>query len=204
MKNKWNQYKKYLNNKNTDVINKKEININNNSFNYLSNNEISQFNAYSYIQLSKLIKYNNDKNNYSNKNLMINKEIIFFLWSLMILSLVNPILNEKILSDNRKLSSIQTIKLKVYNSKMLQIINPGYIPNRVYINGIKSSINKKGYININSDLPINDITLEWEEKIERYIKLFKDINSIIEVDFVNFDMTRVTSTSSMFYNCFDL
>ena len=204
MKDKWNQYKEYLNNKNTDVKNKNAININNNSFNFLSNKKLNQFNVYSYIPLFRIIKYNNNKKNYNNKNLIIKKEVIFLLWSLMILSLVNPVLNDKIFSDNRKLSSIQTIKLKVNNDRYLQIINPGYIPNRIYVNGIESSITKNGYISIKSDLSINDITLEWEEKLEKYIELFKEIDSLIEVDFVNFDMTGVTSTSSMFNNCFNL
>ena len=204
MKNKWKQYKEYLN-----INNKTEININN-SFHHLSNKKLNESNIYSYIHLFKLIKNNNDKKdyndkknyNYNNKNLILNKEIILFLlYYFVIISLVNPILNEKIIYNKRKLSSMQIIKLKAYNDEYYKIINSRYIPNRIYIDGIESSITKNGYINTNNDLPINEIILEWEEKEEQYTGLFFNVDRIIEIDFVNFDMTGVTSISNMFKDC---
>ena len=63
-----------------------------------------------------------------------------------------------------------------------------------------SEIDKSRYMKI--DLPgINNITLEWDENKKKYTKLFKNIESLIEVTFTNFDTTEVTAISNMFINC---
>ena len=204
--------KKYLNNEKLYINNRHEMNINNS---FKSNNMYKHLNlikTYLYLKvkkLFKLIRYNTYKYNSKNENLIKNNKIIFFilLWKYILISLINPILTEEISDNNRKLEVVQSINIKVKKigtSEKLKIINSDYIPNKVYINGVISSIDNEGYVNIKDNLPDYNITLEWNEKKEKYTKLFRNIESLIEVDFTNFDSSRVTSISNIFNNCKNL
>ena len=209
MKKKYDEYKDYLNKENIDINNKNKTNINNSS-KAISNkmliylNNILYINRKIYLKIFMLIKYNNHKNNMINKTLKINNDLLFLLWNFIIVILVYPIVNEKVFNNNRKLESIQSLSIIVTNGTKLKIINSDYIPNNIYINGVNSFIEDEGYVNIISDSLLNNVILEWNEKREKYTKLFRDIDSLIEVDFTNFDSSGVTSISNMFINCRNL
>ena len=203
MKNKTKD-NEYLNNKTKDIINKLEQTKINNPQKYILN---QKSNINSYINLFKLFKSNIQKYNYKSKNLIINKEIIFLLWNFIIISLVIPILNEKIFNNYRKLEAFQCIKIKILkelSEGKMKIIDSNYIPNKIYVNGVNSTIDKKGNINIKSNYTINNITLIWNDKNKKYSQLFKNIEKLFEVDFINFDMAGITLISSMFQNCINL
>ena len=208
MEIKYKENKKYINNEKFYINNINEMNINNSFKNRYIYKCLNLFKTYLYINinyLSKLIyKYNS-----KNKNLIKNNKIIFLilLWIYILINLVNPILTEDTFGNNRKLEEVQSLNIKVKKigtSEKLKIINSDFRPNKIYINGVSSSVDKEGYVIIKNNLPQYDLTLEWKEKREKYTKLFRNIESLIEVDFTNFDSTKVIATSYMFTNCKNL
>ena len=116
--------------------------------------------------------------------------------------MINPINTEKIHKENRKLQNGQIINLKVIGSEKIKVVNSKFNPNKVYINGVISTISK-GIIYIEND-GINNITLEYTEKKKNLDKFFQNIESVIEVDLSNYDTTGVTSMKSMFIGCINL
>ena len=77
--------------------------------------------------------------------------IRIILRNFIFLQLINPMLTEKLSNIYRKLDSIQYVSLKVTNGAKLKIINSNYVPNRIYINGILSSIDKNGFSRIEKE-----------------------------------------------------
>ena len=51
---------------------------------------------------------------------------------------------------------------------------------------------------------VNIIELIWKSSFTSLNKMFENINSIISIDFLQFDTSRVTDMSYMFYNCTQL
>ena len=126
---------------------------------------------------------------------------MFIICNFILIFVINIILNERIKINNRKFNSLQILDIKVAKGTNVHIINPDYIPiKNVYVNGKKSNINNNGNIQ-DLQFDINDVTLEWDEKYINYTKLFMKLDSIIEVDFSNFDSTGILSMSNMFTNC---
>ena len=197
MNNKFQKNKKFSFSKNNDFKKENSNNIKESLKYNLSNNKIYTF---------KIININIIKNTSKNYNkiifILINNNLFFLLWYFICIELINPIFAEKNF-NNRKLNQIQTIKIKVTYGSRLKIINSDYIPSRIYINGIKSSIDISGYVSIENE-GINNVTLEWDKKAKKYSKLFQNINSVIEVDFTNFDISGIQSIKSMFINCENL
>ena len=91
----------------------------------------------------------------------------------------------------------------VTNGTKLKVINSNYIPDIIYINGIKSSIDNSGYVNIENG-PTNYLTMQWNKKEEKYSKLFQNIETAIEIDLSKFDISGIGSIKSMFVNCINL
>ena len=210
MENKCQLYKENIDNEITDIKNKSGTIIKINKYKEIifekENKKSNLFNINSYIKLNlfKLIKYNTLENNYKNRNLLLSKEIIFILWNIIIICLINPILSEYTSSNKRKITPVQSLKIKVQKltkDTKLKIINSDYVPDNVFINGDRSTIDKNGNIRLSEDSAIYDITLEWDEKKDKYSKLFRNIECLVEIDFTNFDISGITSISSMFYNC---
>ena len=118
------------------------------------------------------------------------------------LFLINLITNEKS-NDIRYLNSDSIIYLSVVGIKdYQQIIFFNYTPDIVYLNGIESELDY-GYIFINN-YNINNVTLKWNEELESLEYIFSGIYSIIEIDFSNFDSSKVTLMTSMFELCSNL
>ena len=126
-----------------------------------------------------------------------NKLFVFILFYIIFIESLIPILSE---NENRKLNNLQVINIKVTYGKKLKIINSNYIPNRIFINGVESKTDKSGYANIPNE-GINNVTLEWDKKADKYSKLFQNIASVIEIDFINFDISGIKSIKSMLINC---
>ena len=127
-------------------------------------------------------------------------------WNYFNINLIKILLFIEII-NKKKFESKQIIYLKVINiNNSIKVINSDYIPSKVYVNGVESPIESNGIIR-NLDLEINgiiSITLEWDEKLKKYTKLFRNIDSIIEVDLSDFDVSEVTSIAYMFNNCTNL
>jgi len=199
----------------------KNNNNNYNEFEIINNNKSYQYFSFKYCQIiliriiknikailvSKILIYKikdyNPETNYNKKNITINNKIFFFFWNFIIINLLGIILTKKANNSKRILNDRLTINMKVYGQNKTKIINSKYIPNRVYINGIKSTIDKIGFITIEID-SINNVSLEWDNKLVIIDKMFMDIENLIEIDFSNFDSSSVTSMKAMFLNCKNL
>ena len=127
----------------------------------------------------------------------------FLILHYIFLNLINHILTEKILNNFRKLNLIQIIDIKATSGTKVKVINSDYVPNRVYINGDIGTIDSSGYVKLELS-GINDVRLEWDKPKTKYTKLFRNVESIIEVTFTNFDTSEVTSIAGMFNNCKNL
>ena len=154
---------------------------------------------------NRLIKNINNKKLkiYPKIILSLKNQMIVILWNFIVLILINPIQNEKRFHNKRKLEDNLIINLKVKNGNKIKLINSDYVPKIVYINGIKSEIDKNGYVNIEKE-GINNVTMQWDKKYKDYSKIFQNIDSIVEIDFSKFDFYGVTSMRSMFYKCINL
>jgi len=129
-----------------------------------------------------------------------NKLFTFIFFCIIFFELLKPILSE---NENRKLKNLQVINIKVTYGKKIKIINSNYIPNRIFINGVESKTDKSGNVKIPNE-GIYNITLEWDKKADKYSKLFQNIASVIDIDFINFDISGIKSIKSMFINCKNL
>ena len=126
-----------------------------------------------------------------------NKLFAFILFYIIFIELLKPILSE---NKNRKLNGLQVINIKVTYGKKVKIINSNYIPNRIFVNGVESKTDKSGNVNLPNEGAYN-VALEWDKKADKYSKLFQNIASVIEIDFINFDLSGIKSIKSMFINC---
>lgn len=192
-----------------------------NEFEIINNNKSYQNFSFEYCQIivikiiknikgmhvSKIfiykIKEYNPESSFNKRNLIINNKILLLFWNFILINLLGTILTKKANNNKRVLNDRLTINMKVNSINRTKIINSKYIPNQVYINGIKSTIDKIGMINIETE-GINNITIEWNNKLLIIDKMFQDIETLIEVDFSNFDTSSVTSMKAMFSNCRNL
>ena len=145
------------------------------------------------------IKKNKLKNNYKRIQASINR-LALLLLNLILFNLINPILTKKPSNNNRKLSYNLSINLTIVGGNKVKIINQKYIPDRVFINGNESTIDRYGRITTKVE-EIYFVTLEWNEKKTNYDNLFQDTDKVIEIYLSNFDTTGVISMNSMFFNC---
>ena len=140
------------------------------------------------------------KDNIPNKNPKNIFRNLFLFFCFIFIDLYKPITTENILTKKRNLKTLQVVKMKVTYGKKVKIVNSIYIPDRVFINGVKSEIDNSGYIK-NLEEGIYDVTMEWDKKENKYSKLFQNINSAFEIDLSNFDISGIKSIKSMFINC---
>ena len=145
-----------------------------------------------YISIKdRLLKDYKCKKNYILRKFSLKYNNISLISNIIIFLFVNLIFIE---NNN----ALNIIKLKVSYGANLKIIEPKFTPSKVYVNGIESEITK-GCINV-LNKGINNITLEWDEKITDCEKMFKDLQSIIEADLSNFDLSEVVSLKYLFTN----
>ena len=145
-----------------------------------------------------------NKNKYNNKLFVIkNNKVNFMIWNFVLINLINIVLMKKTFNETRRLTDGVTIDLKINKHGKVRIINSMYVPDRVYLNDTNITIDQTGQIYLENE-GINNITLEWDEKLTRCERFFTDSEGIIEIDLSNFDTSLVTSMKSMFMNCADL
>lgn len=208
-----------------NYIYKESLTTENNSMNNTKNNNINKFsnckipnkksffldiskdnkNSYKKNSFRIIINHNSSKNKNNFRRivtLIITNKITFLIYC-FIIKLINPISTKKSFNKNRKLESTRTINIKVDNGTKMKIVNSNYIPDRIFVNGVKSTIDGSGYTNIEKGVG-NIVTLEWDSKEDKYSKLFQNILSITEVNFTNFDISGVSSIKSMFIGCQNL
>ena len=139
-------YQEYHENKN--LINKAFINE---IFNHKKNIKIST----------------NKKKDLKEAIFIIHNGVIYILWIIILINLINFIVSQKILKENRTLQFENNITLIIVGNENIKIINPLYLPDKIYLNDNFTSINNDGSIYINS-LNQNEkskIILVWNEKI---------------------------------------
>jgi len=154
--------------------------------------------------LTKMENISLKKVNIKISSLFINKICIIVLWNFIIINLMKPIISSEYF-NNRKLESGLSISLKVIKNGKIKIINTDYLPQRVFVNGIQTSIDKSAYIIIEEE-GINNVTIEWDKKKKpvKCAKMFQNIDSISGVDFSDFDFSGITTMKSMFVSCENL
>ena len=102
--------------------------------------------------------------------------------------------------DFRKLQSTSKIALKVNEIGMQFILNKSFrpLPNKILVAG--KEIDK-----IDSQINITDsnslIELFWNEPITDCHAMFAEMSNISEIDFTDFDTSKVTNMSNMFMKC---
>ena len=199
----------------------KNINNNYNEIEIMSNNKSYQYLSFEYCRIILIEILKNIKGIYKSKNLInkskeynpessfnkkkitINNRILFLFWNFILINLCGIILTKKANNNKRNLNDRLTINMKIIRQIKTKIINSRYIPNRVYINGINSTIDRVGIINI-KDEGIHNISIEYNNKLDNIDKMFLDIENLVEVDFSNFDSSSVTSMKALFSNCKNL
>ena len=134
-----------------------------------------------------LLKKNLNKNNFVNL-------IILFLKFIFILSEFNQ---ENLFF---KFSEV-TLKLKgTGNTKMLSDdFFKIYNPNEILLNDSILNVTTNNIHLNNSE--ITTIKIIWNNEIKSLDNMFKDCDSIIEIDLSNFNTSQITNMSYMFYNC---
>ena len=201
--------------------NEKNFNNNYNKFEIINNNKSYQYLPFEYcriilikiiknikgINVNKILIYKikeyNPESNFNKANLTINNKILLLFWNFIFINLLGIVLTKKANNNKRILNDKLTINMKVIRQNKTKIINSKYIPNRVYINGIKSTIDKIGIISIEHE-GIYNVSIEYDSKLVVIDKMFLDIETLVEVDFSNFDSSSVTSMKAMFLNCKNL
>ena len=129
----------------------------------------------------------------------------YFLCGFFFIISINPIISEEIYNEKRKNQAIQIVKMVIGQGFRVKVINSDYIPKRVYVNNEPVKIDSTGFVDIiDEERPLNYITMEWDEKASKYSKLFQNIDSVIEIDLSQFDISGIRSIKSMFINCYNL
>ena len=125
------------------------------------------------------------------KDLLFYDLIILFLFSIDFLNVCQNLLIYK----------YSIITLKVSQNGNQKIFFYGTKPTEIYIDDINQSIvNNNSYL-LNST---NIVKLIWNNEINICNSMFKECNSIIEMNFTNFEATICSSIESMFRNCSSL
>ena len=92
------------------------------------------------------------------------------------------------------------ITLKVSGNGEQKILNSGTSPDEIWIDNAKQN-NKINIFNLN---PRNIIKLIWINGIDDGCMMFKDCNTIIEMNFTQFNATKCKDFSRMFEGCHSL
>ena len=105
-------------------------------------------------------------------------------------------------------SNEQVISLQINETGSIQILgimkNDSRFPDKIYINNILNSDKNNIYNFTNNQKKINIIKLVWSKEFEDLSFLFAKCKNIIEIDFSNFDTSKVISMDYMFNGCSSL
>ena len=118
--------------------------------------------------------------------------------SIMILSCI--FISPEATINTRKLESVQKVSLKSDEKGLQYIINESFqpLPDKILINGQEvAQIAPK--IDINEEGSI--IELIWNSSLSNCHAMFKGMSHISEINFTDFDTSKVTNMSKMFMDC---
>ena len=117
---------------------------------------------------------------------------------IFLFSLINFIQSENFIN---KTDTRNKIDLKIKGKEFQKIMGSRPFPDLIYLNGNITKIDDFGYIFIENENKINEVTLIWNQKINTCEYFFNFSTNIIEIDLSNFDTSLATSMKSMFANC---
>ena len=123
-----------------------------------------------------------------------------YLLTLLLMILLCTPINPEATINNRKLESVSKISLKSDETGLQYIINESFqpLPDKILINGQEvNQIAPK--IEIKEENSI--IELIWNNPLSNCHAMFKDMKHISEINFTDFDTSKVTDMSKMFMNC---
>ena len=156
--------------------------------------------------LNKIAVFRKRKNDINYKNQKINNYMSIILIKLLLLIIFCRIKsNNKFFNSFNHASSNITLKIK---GKGYTTILGGHVKynftsfnlvREVKINGIKIDLNINNKYNFNEDENYVEITLD--DNITNCDHMFYGCNKITEINFNNFDTSKVTSMSAMFCGC---
>ena len=128
------------------------------------------------------LKNKSSQKEYKRKIKFINSKFKFYqIEILIILLLIQSIFNSN--CKNIIISKDSIITLKVSKTGIQKIFNIGTSPSEIWIDSIRQETVKNSY-----DLnPINTVKLIWANKIGDCNYMFKDCDTIIEMNFIKFD-----------------
>ena len=129
------------------------------------------------------------------KSLIVKEEFIFF--KLIIVLLISNIFKFNCLNKITLKDSI--ITLKVSQNGEQKIFNRGTTPFEMLIDWTPQPFSQNYNLN-----PTNTITLKWRSIINDCSKMFEGCDTIIELNFINFEASGCSQLNEMFYNCFSL
>ena len=125
---------------------------------------------------------------------------IHYLLTLLFMILVCIFINTEATISTRKLKSVSKISLKSEEIGFQYILNESFqpLPDKILING--QEINQTAHkIEINEEGSI--IELIWNNPLSNCHAMFKGMSNILEINFTDFDTSKVTDMSKMFMDC---
>ena len=169
-----------------------------------------------------MVNYQFNKYNNKDRKVFINNFYIKYLYLYICVFLSNfnfitTIVADKGSPKNLSLCEIViTIRGKgtqqILNDKVIQFYEPDYnrsenytfldLPSEIFVN--KNKINYIDYYVYNLSSEVNNITLKFNKSSINCNVMFYGLSNITEIKFINFYIIRITNTSGMFCNCYNL
>ena len=143
---------------------------------------------------------------------------------MILINLIYIILSEKLNNNKRNLNNRYNIKIKISNDNYIDdnddfddidviedvdIISLGClfyfneVPDFVYLNGYRIYLDNKCLKIVNNNLENeNTLIIEWNSKIKDISHFFYFARkNVLEIDFSEFDASKITSMSQLFFGC---
>lgn len=136
-------------------------------------------------------------NNIKTKNKILFNLLIFIYLIILISTFDNQGIVLKYSSITLKVEKSGNIK--IFHDKTTCSLHPP-IPDQVYINGEKKEF--QSYYNFPGTN--NNITLIWNNSIDKTLCMFDECSDITEINVSNFDSSKVTHLGAMFRKCSSL
>ena len=136
------------------------------------------------------VLFNSALSRKNNKSVFCKLLIFLFIYSILITICSNLIIYKD-----------SYITLKVSQPGTHKIFDSGTNPDEIWIDGIKKEDSVTSSFNLN---PSNIVKLIWTNEITTCDNMFNGCDSIIEMNFTNFDAKECSSTNCMFSGCSSL
>ena len=106
---------------------------------------------------------------------------------------------------NKKLNELNEITIKIIGTGEQSILSSRFSPqpSKILLNGESTYIDPQNKINI-LEGDINNITMQWNDKIDNCHSMFDGLTNLKEVDLSNFDGSEILSMAYMFWDCTNL